>query len=140
MADITPVPTLSTDGWLTTTSSRADALFSDFIVANYSQCPQIPIESSLPWLITRHQGDIRGLESSTARVLTSYFERFFPQAKVVCYSKDNPSDAGQIDLYINLTLTDEAGESFILGKIATVGEQRVIKVATENNGSLPSQA
>lgn len=140
MATVTAVPTLSTDGWLTSTSSRCDALFSDFLVAAHSQYPQEKIESSLPWLIAKYQDDMRGLEDGCKRVLKDYFERYFPKAAVICTAMENTLNSSHIDLTINLTVTDENGAVFTLGKIATIGERRVLKVAAENNGSLPTQA
>lgn len=135
-----PVPTLSTDGWLQTTASRCDALFADFVAAAHSQYPLDKIDASLPWLIARHQDDPRGLEEAVTRTLTSYYENYFPAVTTTCSLRDNPADATRYDLYINLTVTDETGSSFTLGKIASVGENRVISIAKENNGTLPTTA
>ena len=140
MSSVIPVPTLSTDGWVKTTSGRCDALFSDFLVAAHSQYPQEKIEASLPWLITRYQDDPRSLEDAIRRVLKLYFERTFIKADVECNVRENEQNPTHLDLYIRVTVTDEVGLAFTLGKIATVGERRVLKVAAENNGSLPTQA
>lgn len=135
-----PVPTLSTDGWVTSTSARCDALFADFVAAAKSQYPQGEVESSLPWLLVRYQGDKNGLVDGMQRVLTSYFERYFTKVTTVIRAAENPQDVTRIDLYINLTVIDEQGNSFTLGRIATVGEQRVLALAKENNGTLPTMA
>lgn len=94
----------------------------------------------MPWLITRYQDDLRGLEEAVSRVLKSYFESYFPAVVVSCSAKENPNDATRYDLYVNLTVTDESGNTFTLGKIASVGENRVLSIAKENNGTLPTTA
>lgn len=132
------VPTLSLDGWLESTSARCDALLSDFIVAAYSQYPQEKIESSLPWLLVRYQGDPSGLETAVVNVLTLYFERYFRKAVVTCSVRDNPQDESKQDLHLSITVTDVDGSSFSVSRVAAAGEQRTLAVAKENNGTLPT--
>jgi hypothetical protein len=137
---IVQTATLSADGWLTSTASRCDALFDDFLSSAFSQYPQNKIEASLPYLITLYQDDLRGLETGCKNVLERYFLKTFPAVEVVVRAQDNPEDDTRADLYINLTVTDEKGLSFTLGKITTVGEGRVLRTAIMNNGTLPAQA
>lgn len=132
----TPIPTLSLSGWVSDTKEGLDVMIFDFLVAAKSGYPQAEIETSLPWLIVKNQGRYNDLAADCQKQLQMYLLRNFPAAEVTVKnvtSKENPS---WVDLRITGRVTDTDGTVTDLTHIATVGGQRVVRYAKENNGTL----
>ena len=95
--DTKPMPSLSMDGWITSTSIKADYLISHFFVSEYSRTFLFEGEvASMPYLIQKHKNDILGLVRDVELTLKSYFGRYFPKAEVQVSSKEY--EAGKYSL------------------------------------------
>lgn len=137
MADVNPQPTLSTDGWVYGTKARLDVMFSDFLIAAYSQYPIAKVEQSLPYLIARYQDDFTGLGAATTSVLRAYLETKFNNVQVVCTVRPTPGSADFLTLVITGQITDENGLVYELNEVRQATGQRTVRFAEVNNGTLP---
>lgn len=132
----TAIPSLSTTGWITDTKEGLDSLLFDFLASAKSGYPQGTIEASLPWLIVKHQDKYDDLATDCQKVLDLYLKANFPTVQVVVTQAPSLENKSWIDLRITGRVTDADGKVTDLAHVATVGGQRVVRFAKENNGTL----
>lgn len=133
-----PISTLSTDGWVRSTKNILDVMFADFLVAAHSQYPMAKTDTSISWLMVRHQGKPLDLANAIATTLKNYFETQFESVDVSCSVEPNAERGDLMDLHIAAQVKDADGFVYNLNEVRTVGESRTLAFAEVNNGTLPS--
>ena len=130
--DTKPMPSLSMDGWITSTSIKADYLISHFFVSEYSRTFLFEGEvASMPYLIQKHKNDILGLVRDVELTTKAYCGRYFPKAEVQVSSKEH--EAGKYSLIIVVIVTDIEGKEFSVGRLVDVLDSKINKIAQLNN-------
>lgn len=139
MADITPVPSLSPDGWVTNTVMKADYLLSHFFMSEKSRSPLFPDGvSSFPWLIQKYQGDPSITARETEDTLRRYFGKYFPtvDAEVLAEAETEGSNRYQLKIYVRVV--DADNKEFILSKLADVVDSKIANILSLNNYGIPA--
>ena len=130
--DTKPMPSLSMDGWITSTSIKADYLISHFFVSEYSSTFLLKGEvASMPYLIQKHENVSVGLVRDVELTLKSYFGRYVPKAEVQVSSKEY--EAGKYSLIIVVIVTDIEGKEFSVCRLVDVLDSKINKIAQLNN-------
>ena len=113
MATVTPVPTLSTQGWVTDLGGKIDMLLAHFFLSDYNQTYLYPGRvTSLPELVQRCGGDARELVVLLRRALMDYLTRYYPSVTVEASipSEDvDPSSRVELTLRISINDGDQVG-------------------------------
>lgn len=128
-------PSLSEDGWVSSSTKVADYLFSHFFISDYSQTYVYDKQvSSMPWIIQKNQGDMTQTLSDMQATLSIYFSRYFNN--VVVEAKDitdaNFPSKGIISLYIKFT--DQENKDQVFGKLLEISNMTISKIVAINNG------
>ena len=137
MIDDKPVPTLSSDGWVTNTVMKADYLLSHFFLSEYSRTYlYLGDISSFPWILQKYKDDIYGLEDNTRQTLKKYFGRYFPKAEVDV--KIKKEEGSKYAIIVVVIVTDVGGREFSVGRLADVLDAKILKVQKINNTGVTS--
>lgn len=128
-------PSLSEDGWISSTSKSADLLFSHFFVSNYSQSyVYAGYVSSFPYILAINHGDISAIIQATRKALEDLFGRFFQNVDVAVTEIPNAVSPSQVQLEIVVNFTDYANVQCSLGDIIKMSNSTFERVAKINNG------
>ena len=134
MADLTPVPSLSPDGWVTNTTMKADYLLSHFFTSERSQSPLFPEGvCSFPWLLQEYKTSMEITARETETALTNYFGKYFPTVEVEVKAEDETAGSSRVALYIYVRIVDSDGKEFILAKLAEVADAKIVNILSLNN-------
>ncbi len=132
MIDDKPVPTLSSDGWVTNTQMKADYLISHFFLSEYSRTYLYHGDiSSFPWLLQNNKDNAAKLKTDTQSTLSKYFGRYFPKAEVQVEVKQE--EGSKYSITIVVIVTDVDGKEFSIGRLADVLDSKLVKVQKINN-------
>ena len=129
------LPSLSEDGWVSSSIKKADYLLSHFFLSDYSQSYVYHKQvSSLPWILLETQGDITNTVSLTQQILSNYFSRYFNNVVVEVMEVPNTESPskGQISIYIKFT--DFENKEIVIGKMLQITDTKIEKIITLNNG------
>lgn len=128
------VPSLSDDGWVSSTALRANYLLTHFFLSEYSQTSLYPNQiTSLPYIIQQNQGDITNTATAIRSALTGYFTKYFNDVSVQTDFVNSSTNSAKTTIRIFLTFSDETGASFNLGKLVNVENSKVVNFANINN-------
>ncbi|MBE0438167.1 MAG: hypothetical protein IBX57_00170 [Gammaproteobacteria bacterium] len=129
------VPSLTTTGWLTEISDKADALMAYYITSEKSQSYVYSDSiTSLPYHIAVFGDDLNKLETHVQRDLTTYFGRYFDKVEVTIEIKPPLEEgADRYNLEIDAFVV-ENGFRYNLGRQIQVANKKVTKVFEVNNG------
>lgn len=140
LTDPTPLPTLSTDGWISNTKKKIDRLLTHFWLSEYSATETYKGNiASLPWLVQTYSRNMRELENATQRTLQSYFERYFPVAKVTVVVSETTKGSNKYNINMNIEVTDNAGNISQGGVISQFMETKLETIALMNNEGVYEQ-
>ena len=129
-----PVPTLSEDGWVTSTEERADYLFSHFFVSEFSQTSlYVGNVASFPHIIQNNQGNMLETVTQLKQILTLYFSRYFSKVIVEANYVEDPPKSGQVRINLYVSFTDETGKEFVLSRVAELMNSKITNILTINN-------
>lgn len=132
----TVMPSLSTEGWITSTPSIADALISHFFVSEYSQTLLYPGQvASFPWIIQNNQNDMVSTVRQMKAVLLAYFSRYFTDVVIDLTQKEVPPDSGRVQLDLFMKFKDADSKEFVLARVVEVVESKINRVLKINNAS-----
>jgi len=109
MATIIPVPSMSTQGFVTDLSGKLDLLLAHFFLADYNQTQLYPGRViSLPEIIERCGGDATQAPRLLERALMDYLGRYYRSVTVTCTpSTDQTVDFSvSVDLLLNIGIND----------------------------------
>ncbi len=127
-------PSLSDIGWISDSLQKADALFADFLVAEYSQSTLYPGQvSSLTYIMQQGSGDPTLTAENLENALLEYFSRYF--SNVTC-NVTYPGNQQSSRVYLNIALAFEDpnnGKTYSLTKVATLQDSKVVAIENLNN-------
>lgn len=128
-------PSLDQQGWVSSSSSIADFIFSHFFVSDYSQTQLYLGEvTSFPWILVQNQNDMIQAASATRVALSRYFSRYFNNVAVEVSQGPDPTNPSKVQFTIYVSFTDGEGKDYVLGKLLEVMESKISKVININNG------
>ena len=134
--NIIPVPTLSSEGWVTSMAEKADKLLAYFFTTDKDQSHLYTGTVSMQWLIQRYQDSIPDLVSETQNMLNLYLSRYYPIVLVEVRSSEEQLTADEretkVSLYIYAQVT-EGGREFSIGKKVSEINGDSFKVFNVNN-------
>jgi hypothetical protein len=134
MSEMVLYPSLSEDGWVDNSITKADNLLSDWFVSDFSQTYLYTgAVSSLPWLIQDNNGDLVSTAKAARTNLNYYFSQYFNSVVVetsASSSTDSPSK-GNLSIYVKFT--DSNGKEFIVGKMLSIANMKITDIININN-------
>ena len=128
------VPTLSTNGWVTSPVEKFDNAFADFMSSNYSQSKEFySTISSLPYVIQQCTGDPVRLESLAKTTLVNHLTGLFEDLTVSTVVRDHPTEAGKMQLIFYVAAT-ESGTPFNFARAIKDIDSKTLELFDINNG------
>lgn len=135
MPELPKFPSLSEEGWVGSTVSLADYLFAHFIVSDYSQTQLYNGHvASLPWIIQECQDDDARMTSLMDTTLQTYFGRYFNNVVTEIKLNKDPENNNKANLSIYVKFKDNEGKDFVLGKLLSLLNSKVVTIIDINNG------
>lgn len=130
-----PVPTLSSSGWVTEISEKADRLMSYFFVSEASQSLVYAGRiSSLPEIIQLHGHDELQLEAAMRDVLRTYLERYFTAVDITVKATiPGSSDDNRIQISTQITVYENS-LNYEVGHLIEVLNSTIQSIVKANNG------
>lgn len=129
------LPSLSENGWIDSPVTVSDALFSHFLLSDYSQTYLYKDQvSSLPWIIQDTQGNISDTIIATQDTLSKYFIRYFDNVVVEVTEIPNIAEPSKGQISIYLQFTDTEGVQHVLGRLITIIDSKISEIISINNG------
>jgi hypothetical protein len=131
-----PVPSMSTQGWVTELSTKIDLLLSHYISTDYDQsnCYRGNL-SNLQYIVEQHSGDPLTTADEIARSIQSflgrYYENVIAEAK---FELENPTESQttvKITLALNFT---EEGVSYTANRLLSFFNGKFKAITEVNNG------
>lgn len=130
---ISPLPSLSPDGWVKDTPNKTDYLLSHFFLAEYSQSFLYKGNiSSLPFLLQKNSDDFN-LAKDVESTLQTYFGRYFSNVVVQSKCTTDATDTVKKSLQIFIEFDDLDGTRFSVGKVADIINSKINRVIQLNN-------
>lgn len=135
--DHTPVPSLSSDGWITHTPIKADRLLAYFFLSEYSRSYlNHGGVASLTWLLQRYSKDASRLQEETKETLKTYFGKHFPKVDVQVEIKN--MDQGKASMIFSILVTDHEGKEYTVSDTVDTLNGAMVRIQSLNNyGVLP---
>ena len=130
----TTVPSLSTQGWLTTIGEKADRLLSYFFTNDYSQSVIFHGKiASLPYIIANYESehsDLRKeIDNALNRLLSSFFERVETNVSI---KPDDDTDT-KYTVSVSVYIID-SNDIFELAKVVHIKDATIVKIVKILNG------
>jgi hypothetical protein len=132
----TPVPTLSTQGWVTDLSSKIDFLLAHFVSTDQEQSNIYKAHvSNLQSIIEQHQGDPLSTADKIARTIQSYLGRYYEnvvaEARFSLVNETESLTTVKITLSLNFT---EDGVQYTANRLLTYYNGKFKEISEANNG------
>lgn len=131
-----PVPTLSTQGWVTDLSSKIDFLLAHFVSTDQEQSNIYKTHvSNLQSIIEQHQGDPLSTADKIARTIQSYLGRYYEnvvaEARFSLVNETESLTTVKITLSLNFT---EDGVQYTANRLLTYYNGKFKEITEVNNG------
>ena len=124
------LPTLSTAGWVTAITEKADRLLAYFFEADVEQSALYKDKVySLPNIIKDNSGDAFAITNKVREALSLYLYNYFDAVDVQS-EHDIVDNKINIKIYANLV---ENGKEYSLGKLVVLADNNISKVISLNN-------
>lgn len=126
-------PSLSEDGWVTNALQKADYLFSQMMIADYSQSVLYSGKiTSLPYIIQQGSGDPILTANLLETALENYFSNYF--SNVTC-SVTYPDGQADSAVYLNIALAfeDAKGKTYSLSKVFDLTNSKTASIQNLND-------
>lgn len=130
-----PVPTLSTQGWVTDLSSKIDYLLSHFFVSDFKQTHFYPgTITSLPEMMQKTGGDPQLLMPELKNKLLTYLTKYYEAVTVEVLPTVNlaSSTATRIELVLRIDVTDD-GEKGAFARLLKTENSKLARIMALNN-------
>lgn len=137
MANINPVPTLSTDGWVRSSAKRIDFLMVYFFVSDYLQTTLYRGKvSSFPWIMKEHPRDMSAAAEATRKQLNIYLSTYYDSVRIdVTVADTDPTvSATKTTMTIDATVTLN-GETFSVAKLLSIVDGKLAEFSDLNNNA-----
>ena len=131
---VSVVPSMSTQGWLTTTGEKADRLLGYFFSSEYSQTKSYYGRiSSLPYLIAEYQSKMSDLRTAINRSLNQMMSSYFEEIDIdVRISADDESDT-KYTIYLSARIIENE-ETFELSNVIQIEDSVIAKISKITGG------
>lgn len=127
-----PVPSLSTAGWVTTPSDKADLLFSHFFEAEKSQTYLYGQNvSSLPYLVEQNGNNVASMVQALRLTLQRYLQAYYTGVQVDINVVEDATPRYELQVYASVV---EDGKQYSFGKLLQVANSKISKIIDLNNG------
>lgn len=133
---VIPVPTLSTQGWVTDLSGKLDMLLSHFFLSDFNQTQLYPgMVTSLPEIIQRCGGQATQARDLIQKALTAYFTRYYPSVQVdVSPTTDQDTDPSlSVELLIQIAIND-GDQVGTFARLVKSKDSKLSEIMKLNNG------
>jgi hypothetical protein len=133
---VTPVPTLSTQGWVTDPSIKFDKLLADFFLADHNQTYFYKGNvKSLQGLIEKNGSEINALISDLNTTIKTYMERYYDMVEVSVSAANNQytDPKGRMQLNISIGVNDR-GTQKQFGRLLEANNGAMQRISNINNG------
>jgi hypothetical protein len=133
---ITPVPTLSTQGWVVDLSSKIDFLLGHFISTDKEQSNTYKdYLSNLQSIIEEHQGDPLSTGDKIARTIQTYLGKYYQNVVAEARFSLNNEVESQTIVKITLSLNfTEEGAQYTANRLLTYYNGKFKEITEANNG------
>jgi hypothetical protein len=132
----TPVPSLSSIGWIRDAVSKADTLLSHFYVSDKRQTALYGNNvSNIQGVLQRSGHDIVALTQELRLELTKYLERYYDTVNVDVRAQEITEEGvktGKYTLRIYCMATED-GQQYSFGKLLQISNSKLINVFKLNN-------
>jgi hypothetical protein len=133
---VTPVPSLSTSGWVVTPQQKADLLMAHFYEAMNNQSYTFPGQiASVQYAIEKGSGDIPATCQGLQLMLEQYLARYYATASVQVTSDDvtaaNPSSLVNLTVYISAL--ESSGQTYAFTSLIQMANSKFLKAVNLNN-------
>ena len=125
------LPTLSTSGWVSSISEKADRLLAYFFEADGLQSAIYRDKVfSLPFIIKNFNGDAFAITQEVQAKLSEYLGGYFDNVDIQADHEVDENNKINIKIYAKLT---EKGKEYSLGKLVVLADNNINKVINLNN-------
>lgn len=133
---IIPVPTLSTQGWVTDLTSKIDFLLAHFVSTDQEQSNIYKAYvSNLQSIIEEHQGDPLSTADKIARTIQGYLGRHYENVVAEARFSLNNEVESQTTVKITLSLNfTEEGVQYTANRLLTYYNGKFKEITEANNG------
>ena len=131
---VSVVPSVSTQGWLTTTGEKADRLLGYFFSSEHSQTKSYYGSiSSLPYLIAEYQSKMSDLKTAISRSLNQMMSAYFEEIDIdVRIRADDDSDT-KYTIYLSARIIENE-ETFELSNVIQIEDSVIAKISKITGG------
>lgn len=133
---VTPVPTMSTQGWVTDPAIKFDKLLADFFLADHNQS-YIYKDSiqTLQGLIEKNGNQINSLIGELQQVLRTYLERYYTTVDLDVRPENNmiTDPKGRMTLIITVGVNDR-GTQKQFGRLLEANNGAMQRIRNINDG------
>lgn len=123
------VPSLSTQGWLTTLGEKADRLLGYFFASEYSQSVSYYGRiSSLPYLVAIYKSKPTDLKSAINNSLTTLLSSFFEKVLIDVRVEADDESQTKYTIYLSTKIIDK-GKTYELAHLINIKDSIVAKIS-----------
>lgn len=133
---VTPVPTLSTQGWVTDPALKFDKLLADFFLADHNQSYIYRGSiKTLQGLIEKNGNQINSLIGELQQALREYLERYYTAVDLEVKAENNmiTDPRGQMTLIITVGVNDK-GTQKQFGRLLEAKDGAMQRIRNINDG------
>lgn len=131
---IIPVPTLSLDGWVKDSLTKADYLMAHFFESEQSQTAFYTGQvASLQGIIQANGNDMSKTADAIRETLTEYFSRYFPRVQCGCSYRADPPNSSSYVMEIDLSFADVDGKQYGIERVFTLLNSKFEIIKSLNN-------
>lgn len=132
---VNPVPTLSTDGWVTSPAPRLDYLFVYAFESDFLQSVIYNGKvTSVQWILAQNPKDMNAAAEALKTALITYFQRYYDSATVEVVASDTvPATSATkttLTIYVSVILD---GITYNAGKILSIVDGKMASFKDINN-------
>jgi hypothetical protein len=133
---VIPVPTLSTQGWVTDLSGKIDMLLAHYISSDAEQSNTFKGNiSNLQFIVETYSGDPLGTSDAIARSVQNYLGRYYQNVMADAkYSLTNEKESQTtVKITLSLNFTEE-GVQYTANRLLTYFNGKFQSIVEANNG------
>lgn len=133
---VTPVPTMSTQGWVTDPAIKFDKLLADFFLADHNQSYIYKGSiQTLQGLIEKNGNQINSLIGELQQVLRTYLERYYTTVDLDVRPENNmiTDPKGRMTLIITVGVNDR-GTQKQFGRLLEANNGAMQRIRNINDG------
>lgn len=133
---VTPVPTMSTQGWVTDPAIKFDKLLADFFLADHNQSYIYKGSiQTLQGLIEKNGNQINSLMGELQQVLRTYLERYYTSVDLDVKPENNmiTDPKGRMTLIITVGVNDK-GTQKQFGRLLEANNGAMQRIRNINDG------